>query len=140
MSVAKRVLITAALLSLAGCANMTPAKRFHLSGFYVDAAMIHSNAGEGRFETQTDPASNEITLIGPGFIATTTSPFGSAKQIIFSNGAQNPYARIAIGYDVQWSPKWSTRLDYSHESSIATGQDHGAERITLGMTWRPFAR
>ena len=56
------------------------------------------------------------------------------------DSAQNPYARISIGYDIQWSPQWNTRLDLSHESSIATGQDHGEERITLGVVWRPFAK
>ena len=110
---------------------------FHMSGFYVDAALIHSNAGEARLVDRTITSSipaydtnGKILYIGT---ATKTD-----RQM--DDSAQNPYARIAIGYDVQWSAKWSTRLDYSHESSIATGQDHGAERITLGVTWRPFAR
>jgi hypothetical protein len=138
----KRVLLGFALLSLAGCANMTPAKRFHLSGFYVDAAMIHSSIGEFRsYETiESAQLIQRLPANGLDPSALSGQDFELHTKKIIERDAQNPYVRIAIGYDVQWSAKWSTRLDYSHESSIATGQDHGAERITLGMTWRPFAR
>ncbi len=109
---------------------------FHLSGFYIDGALIHSSAGEDvtRYQETTVLAEHvnkygDMQLVNIHFM-----------QPVVLNESSNPYVRVALGYDVQWSPKWSTRLDYSHESSIHTGQDHGENRFTLGVTWRPFAR
>lgn len=110
------------------CTLATLLSCFHLSGFYIDSALIHSDAGEGHFADQSTKPND-------------STPWYTTDQRTFHKWTfepQNPYVRIAIGYDVQWSARWSTRLDYSHESSIATSRDRGAERLTLGLTWRPF--
>jgi len=109
---------------------------FHLSGFYIDGAVIHSNSGEGRLvERAASIQDDRFIFVNAGQPVT----FYYTDHVLDSS-TQNPYMRIALGYDVQWSEKWSTRFDYSHESSIATGSDHGVERFTLGVTWRPFGR
>jgi hypothetical protein len=123
-------LAVALLLFFAAGYSVASAEMLSLSNIYIDGALIHSNYGEARLETVTR---YETKSPAPGWIV--TSPI---RYAILDESAKNPYARIAIGYDVQWSAQWSTRIDYSHESSISTGLDHGAERLTLGVTWRPF--
>ena len=118
------------------CTIATLAACFHLRGFYIDGALIHSSTGEGRIsETSYTEYKDRSPYDKHMFPVPVTY-----TQRYLDTSAQNPYVRIAIGYDVQWSARWSTRLDYSHESSIATGKDRGAERISLGVTWRPFAK
>ena len=119
------------------CTFATLAACFHLSGFYIDGTLIHSSMGEGRvaessYTEYEDRRSYNGKLMLPVPVTYT--------QRYLDTSAQNPYVRVALGYDVQWSARWATRIDYSHESSIATGQDRGVERISLGLTWRPFAR
>jgi hypothetical protein len=116
------------------CAIDTLLACFHLSGFFIDGGLIHSNAGEARI-VERSITEHRIRRTFYGDIPVTNT----YTELYMEDAPQNPYARIAIGYDVQWSAKWSARLDYSHESSIATGRDHGAERMTLAVTWRPFA-
>ena len=106
-----------------------------LSNIYIDGSLAYSTYGEGRMVSRTTQYDYIMNKYGEKI---RTIPY-TVTQYQFDNSAQNPYARISIGYDIQWSPKWLTRLDLSHESSIATGQDHGEERITLGVVWRPFA-
>lgn len=107
---------------------------FQLSGFFVDASLIHANHGEGVLVSETH---TEYMPQKPG------SKFPMWKDVTtygVDYSARNPYARFELGYDVQWNAKWSTRMSFSHESSIATSDDRGAERFELGVTWRPFAR
>ena len=111
------------------CTFATLAACFHLSGFYVDTALIHSSIGESRIDN-----------VSYGQIHWEHDEWRVDTRPHIDNSAQNPYVRVALGYDVQWNPRWATRIDYSHESSIATGQDRGVERISLGLTWRPFAK
>ena len=109
------------------CTLATLAACFSMSGFYIDGSVIHANYGEARgvFSGEAEWHKDHwITTLAPSI----------------DTSAQNPYMRIAVGYSVDWSARWQTRIDYSHESSIATGKDRGTEKFSLGVTWRPFAK
>ena len=95
------------------------------SGLFIDASLIHANQGEVR-----GVFSGEAEWHKDHWDATLSPKLDTS--------AQNPYVRIAIGHQIDWLPQLSTRLDYSHESSIATGRDRGVEKISLSVQWRPF--
>jgi hypothetical protein len=112
------------LLALLSC--------FSMNGFYVDAQLIHSNKGAGIVAYDYVTATTHIKGYGP---VNVTYPVYRVED-----EPRNPYGRISIGYDVKFSDRFSMSLDYSHESSLATNKDRGEERISLGVTWRPFAK
>lgn len=108
---------------------------FSLGGLYIDGAVVASNQPEYGIEIQT--RTEQV------IVSTRHGKIPGIAQInepVLVDVSGNPYARAAIGYDVQWSKRWATRFEVSHESSISTGRDRGAERVTLGVTWRPFAK
>ena len=125
--------LCAALLLFFGAGySVAQADVLSLGNIYIDGSVIASNAGEYRiiektYLETTHPA-NGWTVVTP------------RSYYTIDDNAQNPYVRVAIGYSVTWSAQWSTRFDFSHESSIATGLDHGSEKLSLGVTWRPFAK
>lgn len=104
------------------CALATLAACFSLSGFYADAAIQHSNFGEARYYyTSYQDSAHDY------------------RYATIDNSPTNPYGRLAIGYDIEF--KLATfRLEWSHESSLATSRDRGEERVTIGLTVRPFGR
>lgn len=102
---------------------------FSMSGFYVDASIIHSNKGAAI--VVYDEAAFDTVI--KGMPITVIYPLARIEE-----NPRNPYGRISVGYDLQLSKSLAMRLDYSHESSLATNADRGEERITVGLTWRPF--
>lgn len=63
-----------------------------------------------------------------------------AKRFIETE-ADNPYARISIGFAFQFSPSVTADLRLAaHESSISTGRDKGENSVSLGVRWFPFRR
>ena len=122
------------------CTIATLSACFSLSGIYVDAGLLYSDQGEARIAHNPGLA-DTVFHVRDGYGHPYDMPGQyqyDAQTLVYD--PQNPYARIAIGYDVQWNPKWSTRIDLSHESSIATGQDRGAEKVGVFVMWRPFAK
>lgn len=54
------------------------------------------------------------------------------------NETKNPYGIAAAGYEFLDSRKLRITVEFRHESSIATGKDHGLNEGALLVTWRPF--
>lgn len=51
--------------------------------------------------------------------------------------AENPYGRIAFGYEIGFrSLTW--RIEAAHVSSIAASHDRGINSVSIGARWYPF--
>jgi hypothetical protein len=51
--------------------------------------------------------------------------------------AENPYGRVSIGYQLQFSETtWS--LEASHTSSLENSHDRGYNSLSLRVRWFPF--
>jgi hypothetical protein len=51
--------------------------------------------------------------------------------------SSNPYARVAIGYELQ-GKRWVAFAEAFHVSSVETGRDKGINGLALGVRWYPF--
>ena len=111
------------LLALLSC--------FSMNGFYVDAQIIHSNKGAAVVVQETKE--QQVYIKEWNQHVTAVYPTNTIQD-----NPRNPYGRLSVGYDVTFNQHVSMRLDYSHESSLDTNADRGEERISLGITWRPF--
>jgi hypothetical protein len=103
-------------------------------GVYVTADVSAADRGEQRVssmkETYNADAYCQYRICSSVLLA----------DIERDDSASNPYVKIALGYDWQVTDwlTW-TVLEVSHESSIATGQDKGFNKITSGIRidlWR----
>lgn len=54
------------------------------------------------------------------------------------NQTKNPYGIAAAGYELLDSKKLRIAVEFRHESSIATGKDHGLNEGVILIIWRPF--
>lgn len=91
------------------------------SGLFVDAGIASSNVTENYL--QVDSATK----------------YGKTYQIVsLDDQAKNPYGRIAIGFSAELTSKLSARIEYSHQSSLATNKDRGFENLEFRLTFRPF--
>jgi hypothetical protein len=112
------------------CTLATLAACFSMSGIYVDTGLDYQNAGEWRPEYETFHSEhNGVLETGGTWLNVTT--------------AQNPYARLGLGYQAELSAGRSKvvfELEAWHESSVATGRDHGVNSIGLHARVFPFAR
>lgn len=50
---------------------------------------------------------------------------------------RNPYGSAAIGFEHEFSPRFSARFYVRHESAI-TVNDYGTDSAGAAITWRPF--
>lgn len=50
---------------------------------------------------------------------------------------QSPYGTVALGFDHDFSPRFSARVYVRHESAI-TAYDYGTDSAGASITWRPF--
>lgn len=53
--------------------------------------------------------------------------------------AENPYGKLAVGYQVQINGMTWT-LEAAHSSSLTSGKDRGINSLALGVRWFPFSR
>lgn len=99
---------------------------FSWSNLYVDGGLSFKNQELPHqvFETQV------IRL--PGVIETITTQRTTDEPM-------NPYGRIALGYEMQFSAL-SLALEVAHESSIEANDDDGFTAISLRARWFPFRR
>lgn len=54
------------------------------------------------------------------------------------NETRNPYGSAALGFEREFSSKFSIRVFVRHESAI-TVNDYGTDSAGAAITWRPFA-
>lgn len=101
---------------------------FSLGGLYIDTGMSYQDAGVYTVY-HSDSAS---TVVSDGLIET-----NSSSQEFRTNSASNPYGRLSLGYQIDFSSvTW--RLEVSHVSSLATDKDRGVNSIKIGARWFPF--
>lgn len=55
------------------------------------------------------------------------------------NETVNPYGVVAIGFEHEFSRKFSARVYVRHESAI-TAYDYGTDSAGAAITWRPFQK
>lgn len=53
------------------------------------------------------------------------------------NQTTNPYGAVSIGFEHEFSRKFSARVFVRHESAI-TVNDYGTDSAGAAITWRPF--
>jgi hypothetical protein len=97
---------------------------FSLSGFYLDAELIHRDEGRGELltiVTQKQSGKHEKILYAP--ITTYT----------IDRKAADYYSVAAIGYSVSMG-KFTARIEGSREFT------DGINAASIGVTWRPFAK
>lgn len=122
------------------CSLATFLTCFSLSGFYVDGAVIRSNTGQGRMVEDTH------LVEGVAFVRPNFGPPIEARYVYevteqrLARDADNPYGRVALGYDIELGKRWTTRLEYAYRESVDTGRDEPERSWSLGVTWRPFGR
>lgn len=84
---------------------------------------------------------NDYDTLRPGFTDSVTIATASAVETISYQTAiaerDNPYGRIALGYELAFSSV-SLRLEASHLSSLASDDDHGLNAISFSARWYPF--
>lgn len=97
---------------------------FSWSGLYIDSGLSYQDIGESRLEWQTTQSQLD------GVVET-------ISQQSRINSPMNPYGRIALGYEVSF-PVLTWRIEASHVSSIATGQDRGVNAVSVSAQWYPF--
>ena len=54
------------------------------------------------------------------------------------NETVNPYGSVVVGFEHEFSRKFSARVYVRHESAI-TAYDYGTDSAGAAITWRPFA-
>lgn len=98
------------------------------SNLYIDSGLSWQDAGI--YEHYEAYRSERIIRDG-------IEESGSTNEVWSAHTAANPYGRLAIGYEIEFS-QFKVRLEASHISSIATNQDRGVNAISLGARWYPF--
>lgn len=97
---------------------------FSWSNLYLDGGLSYQDTAlpHQEFDTQV----NRL----PGATEVVTTQFTTDK-------ADNPYGRIALGYELRFSAV-TLSLEASHTSSVTTDEDRGINAITFRARWFPF--
>lgn len=101
---------------------------FSWSNLYVDGGLLYQDGGE-HFTTRN--VASAIVVDGSNVTQM------DAMSIRDINEARNPYGRLSLGYQIDFS-NVSWRLEASHISSIATSEDRGINSIAISARWFPF--
>lgn len=115
------------------CTLATLIACFSWSGLYVDAGVTAQESGVQRVSTErTLILLSRGPLLGGSFIV------GSDEtETMVSRGADNPYGRIALGYELEFSPSMKASLEVSRVQSAMGDAVNG---VSLNVRWYPFAR
>lgn len=97
---------------------------FNLSGLYIDSGLSWQDIGEHRGQWRS-------------FEHRSASVIESGTYLAKSDSGENPYGRIALGYEIRF-PSLTWRLEASHMSSLATDRDHGVNAVSVSARWYPF--
>lgn len=99
---------------------------FSWSSLYFDGGLAYQDITVARSEMRT-------TFNHEGSAVETVTALYSWRD------DQNPYGRLALGYEMNFSSvTW--RVEASHLSSINTGTDRGVNALSLSARWYPFRR
>ena len=73
-------------------------------------------------------------------VAPTGTPPPGHIWIYDRNRVANPYGVLAVGLEFEPSRRLSWRVEYRHESSLATRQDLGENSVGAFVRWRPWRK
>lgn len=96
---------------------------FHLSNLYVDSGLLYQDSGVEQISNAYDFYDGSYHLM--------------RNDGQFSHYGRNPYGRLAIGYQLQFS-RVTLALEVEHVSSLDTGKDRGVNALGLKARWYPF--
>lgn len=108
------------------CVLATLLACFSWSNLYIDSGLSWQDIGDRYIERY------DVSLLTDD-----GQLIQGARGSRLADSPQNPYGRLAIGYEIEFS-QLTVRLEASHISSIATNQDRGVNAISLGARWYPF--
>lgn len=101
-----------------------------LSGLYLDGGLSVADSG---VEIYREQIVNSVYQLD-GVITSHRH-----VESIRSHAAENPYGRIAIGYEQTFFvPELRLSAELYHESSLATGRDRGVNGARISLRWYPF--
>lgn len=103
---------------------------FSWSGLYIDSGLSYQNVGYYR---EWQWRESIYALEGVAYAPLATHDAGKVMRVV-----DNPYGRVALGYEVSFSAlTW--RIEASHVSSVI-GNDHGINAVSVSARWYPFRR
>jgi hypothetical protein len=107
-----------------GCSLFSLIACFSWSNLYLDGGAQFND-----YEMPRQAWTNSVSINGPGVNETISYQTVELER-------QNPYGRIALGYEIAF-PTVSLRLEASHLSSF-TAHDKGLNAISINARWYPF--
>lgn len=118
------------LKAIAGC--------FHLGGIFLDASLLHSNQEIVSYSTIIQP------VIPGGFIppqsgVSSLPAFETFGRTTIDRRTNNPQGRIALGYEIDFSAKLSSYLDWSYSKPV-DGNWPAIKQVAIGVHFKPFAK
>ncbi len=116
------------------CTIATLIACFSWSGLYIDTGVTVQDAGVERVES-----TRELVLLSRGPLLGGSFIVGSDQTATtVRHTDRSPYGRLALGYDLEFSPSFRLSLEASRVEPIEGGR--ATNGVTLGARWRPFAR
>jgi hypothetical protein len=106
------------------CSIHTLIACFNWSNLYLDGGLQYNDYETPRVEWR------EYVTVLPSVIETLR-----VQEIVSER--ENPYGRIALGYEVSF-PSVTLRLEAAHLSSFATSDDRGLNSVNFSVRWYPF--
>lgn len=101
-----------------------------LAGVYIDGGLTYADSGVERYAI----VRNTHFVESNGTIQT-----GHSEYTAFDHRAQNPYGRLAVGYEQTFFvPNLRLSAELYHESSLATASDRGVNGARISLRWYPF--
>lgn len=85
------------------------------------------------------PAPSTLTVVNGTGETIYEGPFPGVYRYDVER-TKNPYALVALGYEFDLSRRLRLQFKLQHESSLATGRDHGTDSAQLVLRWKPFGR
>jgi hypothetical protein len=102
---------------------------FNWSNLYIDGGLSYQDVGVT--VVQQHWVENYIYI--SDFAPAHTSRYSESAR----SPAENPYGRIALGYQIDFRHvSWS--IEIQHISSLATDRDRGVNSVQLRARWFPF--
>lgn len=110
------------------CSLAALALCFSWSNLYIDGGLLYQDGGE-HFTTLN--VASAIIVDGDNVSQL------DARDVRSVNEAQNPYGRVTLGYQIDFS-NISWQLYVSHISSVDTSEDRGINSVAISARWFPF--
>lgn len=104
---------------------------FSWAGLYIDSGLSYQDAGVYR--------SYEVSKYERQLVNGAEQSSGETHQAWDRHSAQNPYGRLALGYEIDLG-QLTWRIEAEHVSSLTTSKDRGVNSFTISAKWYPFRR